>query len=135
LLKPDQSINFTHKGQENTFTDSSILKHIVINILSNAIKFSPDKAVIQINTSITNTTTIIQITDQGIGIPKEDQVHLFERFFRATNVTNIQGTGLGLHIVGRYVDLLKGTIEYASELEKGSSFTIKLPSELVIDYN
>jgi PAS domain S-box-containing protein len=135
LLKPGQRINYTHKGQENTFTDSSILKHIVINILSNAIKFSPDKAVIQINTSINHSTTIIQITDQGIGIPKDDQVHLFERFFRATNVTNIQGTGLGLHIVGRYVELLKGTIEYTSELEKGSSFTIKLPSELVIEYN
>ena len=72
--------------------------------------------------------------DQGIGIPKSDQVHLFERFFRATNVTNIQGTGLGLHIVGRYVDLLKGSIKYNSELEKGSTFTIQFPSKIINDF-
>ncbi len=130
LLKPDQNIEYSHQGQKNTFTDSSILKHIVINLLSNAIKFSPNKSTITIKTTIHHTDTIIEIIDQGIGIPKEDQAHLFERFFRATNVTNIQGTGLGLHIVGRYVDLLKGTIHYSSELEKGSSFTITLPTEL-----
>jgi signal transduction histidine kinase len=77
----------------------------------------------------------LQISDQGIGIPKSDQVHLFERFFRATNVTNIQGTGLGLHIVGRYVDLLNGTIQYSSELEKGSSFTITYPSKIINDFD
>jgi signal transduction histidine kinase len=59
-----------------------------------------------------------------------DQVHLFERFFRASNVTNIQGTGLGLHIVGRYIELLNGEIKYTSELEKGSTFTITLPNKI-----
>jgi len=100
-----------------------------VNLMSNAIKFSPENSIISINTSIDNNTTMLKINDQEIGIPKTDQIHLFERFFRATNVTNIQGTGLGLHIVGRYVELLSGKIQYKSELEKGSTFTITLPSK------
>ena len=128
LLKPGQQFNYTHIGDKILFSDSHLLKHILVNLISNAIKFSPENSVIKIYSEITGGITTIQITDQGMGIPKSDQVHLFERFFRATNVTNIQGTGLGLHIVGRYVELLDGIIKYNSELEKGSSFTIKLPS-------
>jgi signal transduction histidine kinase len=77
---------------------------------------------------VDNENITIKITDQGMGIPMADQIHLFERFFRATNATNIQGTGLGLHIVGRYIEILSGTISYESELEKGSTFKIVLPS-------
>jgi signal transduction histidine kinase len=102
----------------------------MINLLSNAIKFSPENASITIDTEVTTTHTKIAITDKGIGIPAADQVHLFERFFRATNVTNIQGTGLGLHIVGRYVELLNGTINYNSEFENGSRFILNLPSSI-----
>jgi PAS domain S-box-containing protein len=134
LLKPNQSIQFNHKGVPNTYLDSNLLKHVVVNLMSNAIKFSPENSIISIDTSIDNNTTILKINDQGIGIPKTDQIHLFERFFRATNVTNIQGTGLGLHIVGRYVELLSGKIQYKSELEKGSTFTITLPSKKITDF-
>ena len=67
------------------------------------------------------------VTDQGIGIPIEDQQHLFTRFFRASNVTNIQGTGVGLNIVRRYVDLLNGSITFESVHEKGTTFTVTLP--------
>jgi signal transduction histidine kinase len=70
-----------------------------------------------------------------MGIPAADQVHLFERFFRATNATNIQGTGLGLHIVGRYVEILNGIISYQSELEKGSTFTIVIPTKIKNDFD
>jgi PAS domain S-box-containing protein len=128
LLKPGQNFIFNHKGNTQTYTDTNLLKHIMINLLSNAIKFSPENASITIDTEVTTTHTNIAITDKGIGIPINDQVHLFERFFRATNVTNIQGTGLGLHIVGRYVELLNGTINYHSEFENGSSFILNLPS-------
>jgi signal transduction histidine kinase len=103
---------------------------VLINLISNAIKFSPDNARIKISCKVDNENTTIKITDQGMGIPMADQVHLFERFFRATNVTNIQGTGLGLHIVGRYIEILNGNISYESELEKGSTFKIVLPSNL-----
>jgi PAS domain S-box-containing protein len=135
LLKLEQNIQYTHIGPNDTYSDSNLLKHVVINLISNAIKFSPEKSIINIQTKIEKDITILQISDQGIGIPKSDQVHLFERFFRATNVTNIQGTGLGLHIVGRYVDLLNGTIQYSSELEKGSSFTITYPSKIINDFD
>jgi signal transduction histidine kinase len=106
----------------------------MINLLSNAIKFSPENANIVIDAEVTASHTKISITDKGIGIPINDQVHLFERFFRATNVTNIQGTGLGLHIVGRYVELLNGTIHCHSEFENGSSFIINLPSFIKKDF-
>jgi len=69
----------------------------------------------------------IDIRDEGIGIPQNEIKHLFERFFRASNATNIQGTGLGLNIVSRYVDLLEGSIGFTSEEGKGSTFTITLP--------
>jgi signal transduction histidine kinase len=67
----------------------------------------------------------LTIRDEGLGIPEEDWKHLFERFFRGKNVVNIQGTGLGLHIVSKYVELMGGKIEVESQLEKGTMFTIK----------
>lgn len=134
LLKPGQNFIFNHKGNTQTYTDTNLLKHIMINLLSNAIKFSPENANIIIDAEVTTSQTKIAITDKGIGIPASDQVHLFERFFRATNVTNIQGTGLGLHIVGRYVELLNGTIHCHSEFENGSSFIINLPSFIKKDF-
>ena len=134
LLKPAQSLQYHHSGSPFTFSDCNLLKHVVVNLIYNAIKFSPEKSIILINSKIGDDNTIVEISDQGIGIPKSDQVHLFERFFRATNVINIQGTGLGLHIVGRYVDLLKGTITYNSELEKGSTFKITFPSKMINDF-
>ena len=135
LLKPGQEINYTHIGTPITYTDSNLLKHVVVNLISNAIKFSPENSIIHIISKIENDITSLKIIDQGMGIPKSEQVHLFERFFRASNVTNIQGTGLGLHIVGRYVDLLNGTIHYSSELEKGSTFNITFPSKNINDFD
>ena len=134
LLKPGQNFIFNHKGNTESYTDTNLLKHIMINLISNAIKFSPENANIIIDTEVTDSHTKISISDKGIGIPASDQVHLFERFFRATNVTNIQGTGLGLHIVGRYVELLNGTIHCHSEFENGSSFIINLPSFIKKDF-
>ena len=134
LLKPGQNFQFKHLGQTHTYTDSHLLKHVMINLISNAIKFSPENTFINIETEVTDQNTLIKITDNGIGIPVSDQVHLFERFFRATNVTNIQGTGLGLHIVGRYIEILKGTIKYHSEFEKGSCFEILLPTKIINDF-
>lgn len=129
LLKNGQKLIL--EGDENItcYSDASLLKHVLINLVSNAIKFSPENAKIIISTMNQKENIQIKVIDQGIGIPEKDQVHLFERFFRATNVTNIQGTGLGLHIVGRYIDLLKGNITYQSQLENGSVFCIELPNK------
>nr|MBP8244239.1 sensor histidine kinase [Chitinophagaceae bacterium] len=74
-----------------------------------------------------NSVLNISVRDQGLGIPEEDQPHLFSTFFRAKNVSNIQGTGLGLPIVKRYVNLLGGDIHLNSELEKGTEVVISLP--------
>ena len=82
---------------------------------------------IQLHATDNGDTLILSVKDQGMGIPKEDQKHLFTRFYRAHNVENIKGTGLGLYIVKRYVDLLGGSITFESHLGKGSSFTISLP--------
>jgi len=122
IAKNDQQILYTHTGDEIVNLEPSLLRNVLINLLSNAIKFSPEDGVITITSSVYGNEVKFSIKDNGIGISEEDQEHLFERFFRATNVTNIQGTGLGLHIVGKYIELMDGHIEFKSELEKGTEF-------------
>lgn len=131
LLKNGQELELIHHGNAICYSDAGLLKNVLINLISNAIKFSPENSKITIATTIQNDQTEIKVIDNGIGIPEKDQVHLFERFFRATNVTNIQGTGLGLHIVGRYIELLNGQISYQSQLEDGSIFIIQLPNKIL----
>lgn len=125
ILKKGQEIIYWHNGEDKTWLDPSLLKHIVMNLLSNAIKFSPEGAAITIETNREDAALMLRVKDQGIGISKEDQQHLFERFFRGTNVTTIQGTGLGLHIVQKYADLMDGETACNSELEKGTAFILK----------
>jgi signal transduction histidine kinase len=122
--KKGQTILYEHKGDEVVDLDKGLLKQIVLNLLSNAIKFSSDETEIQIKTAHEGDKLILKVKDHGIGISKGDQKHLFERFFRGANAMNIQGTGLGLHIVGRYAELMNGTVTYKSELEKGSEFIV-----------
>jgi len=131
--KTGQNIYYNHEGEDELNIDSTLLKHIIFNLLSNAIKFSPENSQILVKTEINNSLLIISVKDSGIGIPKIDQQHLFERFFRASNTSNIQGTGLGLHIVTRYVQLLNGTIECVSDTDKGTEMIVKLnlvPTEI-----
>jgi PAS domain S-box-containing protein len=127
LAKTGQTIRFIHEGVKNILADISLLKNIVINLCSNAIKFSPENTMIEINSILTDTDLRLSFKDQGMGISKEDQQHLFERFFRAGNAANIQGTGLGLHIVAKYLELMNGRIELRSELEKGTEFILYIP--------
>jgi len=116
-----------HVGNDNASLCKKSLKHILFNLISNAIKFTPEGGSIQINTYVFNSSVKIHIKDTGIGVPNEDQKHLFERFFRARNATHIQGTGLGLNIVARYVDLMGGTIDFESKENEGTLFTIVIP--------
>jgi PAS domain S-box-containing protein len=125
LLKSQQQISYQHSGPETTHLDLSLIRNILINLISNAIKFSPDKATIWVESSIASSSAMLKIRDEGIGISDDDKKHLFERFFRGKNAVNIQGTGLGLHIVSKYIDLMGGTIQMESELGSGTSFTIK----------
>lgn len=128
IAKKGQQIVYEHKGSEDVLLDITLLRNVFINLLSNAIKFSPEGAVINVNSSVDENKVVVSIKDKGIGISAEDRVHLFERFFRGKNVINIQGTGLGLHIVGKYVELMNGKIECNSELEKGTEFIITFNS-------
>lgn len=130
LLKKGQELFLiTENTDRDVFLDKKFLRNIMLNLLSNAIKYSPEGAAIHCSAKMASGDDVlrIQIKDEGIGIPEQDQTHLFTRFFRAHNVENVKGTGLGLHIVKRYVDLLEGTIDFTSELGKGSVFTITLP--------
>jgi signal transduction histidine kinase len=128
LLKKDQSIIYKHSGEAGSVNlDKQLLKNVMINLISNAIKYSSEGKPISVNTELSKKQLTLKVKDEGIGIPKEDQAHLFSRFFRAQNATNVQGTGLGLNIVKKYVELLNGEIEFSSELNKGSVFTVNIP--------
>jgi PAS domain S-box-containing protein len=126
IVKEGQTINNVFHGNESEiFSDPRILKNIMFNLLSNAIKYS-DKEIF-CDFYVKEDQYVIIIKDSGIGIPDYDQKYMFDRFFRAENAVNIQGTGLGLNIVKRYVDLLNGSISFKSELNKGTEFTVILP--------
>ncbi|GAB3426389.1 PAS domain-containing sensor histidine kinase [Niabella aquatica] len=125
--KEGQTIETNYQGTGIIFVDERLLKNICINLLSNAIKFSPEYGIIKISCTINPSEVVLSIKDNGIGISEEDQKHLFERFFRAQNAVNIQGTGLGLNIVVRYVQLMNGSIEFESNLDNGSVFTVRIP--------
>jgi signal transduction histidine kinase len=127
IAKDGKQLNYTHKGPDLVHLDPILLRHILINLISNAIKFSFDNSTIEISTHNLGDLFILSVKDQGLGIPKEDQKHLFGLFFRAGNVTNVQGTGLGLHIVAKYTNLMKGKIEYKTELNQGTEFIISVP--------
>jgi signal transduction histidine kinase len=133
IAKTQQQINVQYTGDTIVYLDVTLLRNIFINLLSNAIKFSAEDGIIEVNSNVDNEQIVFEVKDHGMGISDEDQAHLFERFFRAKNATNIQGTGLGLHIVSKYVELMHGQIECKSELEKGTTFIItfkkdKLPA-------
>ncbi len=125
ILKAGQRIAYLHAGQDEFWLDVSLIRHIMMNLVSNAIKFSPENSVIHINTEASAEELMISVKDEGMGISTADQEHLFERFFRGANVTNVQGTGLGLHIVSKYAELMNGVVSCQSQLEKGTEFIIK----------
>jgi len=128
MLKEGQQILIDLNMDGNVFvTDIRILRNILFNLISNASKYSDAEKKIIVMVSVDGKSLNISIKDEGLGIPERDQKYLFERFFRASNVLNIQGTGLGLTIVKRYVELLNGTLSFSSEHNKGSIFTVTLP--------
>lgn len=108
-------------------TDSELLYQIFENLLSNAIKYSSDGQKVDFHISFENGQLISTIRDQGIGIPKSEQDQLFDRFFRAKNVGIIEGSGLGLSIVKKCIEVLKGTIEFESVEGKGTTFKVTIP--------
>ena len=138
VLQIENCLKTTHGGNEyssnlndessiNAFMDRKILRHILSNLLSNAIKYSPESERVNFDLICQAEQAIFQIQDFGIGVPPSEQDRLFDSFHRAKNVGSIPGTGLGLPIVKRSIDLHGGTIEFVSEIDVGSTFTVTLP--------
>ncbi len=124
ILKPGQYVNYQHSGDTDVVLDEVLFKNILINLLSNAVKFSEENKPVFISTSVEKHLVKFCIKDEGIGISKKDQEHLFEIFYRATNAVNIAGTGLGLHIVAKYVEMMHGQINIKSDLDKGTEINL-----------
>lgn len=129
ITKLNQKIEYNHFGFDRITLDKKILHHILVNLISNSIKFSNEESVVNITTKVEDSVFTLSVKDSGIGIPFEDQKHLFERFFRGNNVSAIQGTGLGLNIVSKYVETMNGTIGFESELGAGTIFNVEFKLE------
>jgi signal transduction histidine kinase len=127
LTKPGQHIVISGDTDVVIHSDRALLRNALINLLNNAIKFSDEGADIEMCAERKNGSILIHIKDHGIGIPEEEHKHLFDRFFRASNASNIQGTGLGLYIVKRYVEMINGQLSFDSKSGVGTTFTIQLP--------
>lgn len=134
IIEVGQSTGVTHRidlitdcALDLIQSDEKLLRNIVINLLTNAIKFSPGKNEVELNVSCKNNKLQIQVTDHGIGIAKEELENIFNAFQRGQNVGTIQGTGLGLSILKKAVDLLHGDIQVKSKPGKGTTFTVTLP--------
>lgn len=125
IAKEEQNIIYQHTGLESMVNlDQNLLRNCMINLISNAIKYSGEHTFIEFNTEITASKCVITISDNGIGIPAADQKNLFQPFFRANNTGNIPGTGLGLNIVLRYATLMHGELHFNSEVDKGAKFIL-----------
>jgi signal transduction histidine kinase len=127
ILKPGQDIETNITGGDIFLTDKRLLKNILINLLGNATKFSAENSTVELNVTNSSDVLTLAVRDHGIGISQEDQQHLFSSFFRGRNAVNIQGTGLGLHIVKRYAELISGTLALESVLGEGTTITLHLP--------
>ncbi len=126
--KASQKIVLHLDKTETIISDASILRKVLINGLSNALKFSQQD--VHLHVQLKNYELQIDIVDSGIGISEEDQKHLFERFFRGGNANVIQGTGLGLHLIDRYVRLIHGKVEIHSHLGLGTTLSMSIPAAL-----
>nr|HPO64014.1 PAS domain-containing sensor histidine kinase [Candidatus Kapabacteria bacterium] len=127
-LKKEREFIFKYNGPYDYATlDENLIKPMLINLLNNAVKYSFDSP-IELNIDFTYNDIIFSVKDYGIGIPKEEQEKIFEAFHRAKNVGAISGTGLGMSIVLRAVELHKGQIDIDSNVDKGTTFTISIPN-------
>jgi PAS domain S-box-containing protein len=124
----DRLFTFTHAGIPPTLPlDGTLLRHVLLNVLTNAVKYSPADSDVCLNLAMAPDSVVIRVADKGIGIPQSDLEHLFEPFYRATNVGTISGTGLGLTIVKRCVERHGGTVQVTSAAGEGTTFQISIP--------
>lgn len=127
LARNNQHIHYENFVDCSVSLDERMLRHVLTNLISNALKFSPKGGEIRVRSAMEGHQFILEVSDHGIGISEDDQKHLFERFFRGENAGNVQGTGLGLYIIARYVELANGRIDCISVLGEGTTFRLTLP--------
>lgn len=128
MTKKGQQLFHRHHGLDTeVYLDQDLLRRCLTNLISNAIKYSPEGGIVELVTCITEQFMEVQVKDQGIGIPEKEQSRLFETFFRADNAKDIQGTGLGLNIVKRYVELMNGSVSFSSRENEGTVFMLRFP--------
>jgi PAS domain S-box-containing protein len=131
MLKSGQQLFIDCKLElPDIVSDSRILRNILFNLITNACKYSDVNKPIYITCQNSDGQVVFGIRDEGIGIPDEDQKYMFDRFFRASNSGNVQGTGLGLNIVKRYIELLGGSISFSSQYGKGTIFNVIIPNSM-----
>jgi len=132
LTGDGQTITYDHEGSDRNVTlDRQMLGNVIVNLMTNAVKYSPQGKPITMRTVIKDGRLRVTVHDQGIGVPEDDHQHLFERFFLGSNVTTIQGTGLGLNLVKRYLDIMQGGIGFSS-VPGNTVFTVDLPQHLPV---
>jgi len=128
LIRPTQTLSFSYDAlPEKFYMDEKLIRQMAMNLVSNAAKYSPASNTIYFSLQGAEDKMTITVQDHGIGIPHDAQSHLFDVFYRAQNVTNISGTGIGLAIVKLVVDLHHGKIKVESQPEQGTTFIIDLP--------
>jgi len=132
MARESQSFDHRHEGSEKVRLDQKMTRNILLNLLSNAVKYSHDNGEIALRISVTSDEVCIEVEDKGIGIPLDEQKHMFDKFFRARNTSGIQGTGLGLNIVRRYAELMDGNIGFTSVPGEGTTFTVRLHQNTVL---
>jgi len=120
------AIGINHQNQYVNL-DEKFLRYILGNLLSNAVKYSPVGSKISFQVEYNKENLIFVVRDEGLGIPTEDQNHVFESFYRGQNIGNIPGTGLGLNIVKKCLEFYQGQISFISQVNMGTTFTITIP--------
>ncbi|HEY8783314.1 MAG TPA: ATP-binding protein [Mucilaginibacter sp.] len=134
IARPAQTLHFEYTGiQKIVNLDNNLIRNAIINLVTNAVKYAGDNAVIILKAEITANEVIISIKDNGVGIAAHEQAQLFTPFFRISNTGNIPGTGLGLSIVLRYVNLMKGNISFSSVPYQETCFAMSFPLTALSD--
>lgn len=129
LLKPGQEFVYLHNGETTTVQDKKILRNVLLNLMTNAIKYSSEDQKIHLNSYVNAFSVELRVKDNGIGVPADEQKNLFGKFYRAKNATNHQGTGLGLNIVKRYMEIIDGDIKFTSD-KQGTEFIVSYPHRI-----
>jgi signal transduction histidine kinase len=130
LRRSQQKLTIHYRKAAHIVSDKQVLRNILYNLISNAFKYTSTEDEVLLDVDVVDDKLVVSVCDHGMGIPEDEQPYIFKRFYRAQNAFNIQGTGLGLNIVKRYINLLNGTIGFTSIPYEKTVFTVSLPVKI-----